>query len=393
MLHSKVFVSWFRSAGELLRRKPSNDSRSRPCPPLVVVVGPSPGQAGGISSVMSYLRTEVEQRDEYDLMFVNTLKGGRWSFTQFSVSVAQTAWYIVSSRAKHRPVIAHLNVSVRGSTYRKWFISLFCMLSGTPYVLHLHGGRYPRFFRSSTRPVRLVTLALFARASRVVVLGTTWRDFVVKDLGVKPGHVAVVPNGTPKPQAASLLEPKQLGAPVCVVFSGRLDAKKGVYDLLQAADSLYADFQNFKILLMGDSRDSSLLSELRSRPYCEVVGWLPHGQVVDQLTSADIFALPSHDEGLPMAMLEAMSLGLPVIVTAVGAIPDVIVDGREGYLIEPRDIPGLTTALRSLVLDASLRRKMGEAAYHRWQTELGSDRMARSIESQWQSALNSTNVS
>lgn len=355
--------------------------------PLILILGPAPGQAGGVSSVMSYLQSEVEPHEKYDLIFINTVRADRWSVGRFLTAILKTAWILGMARLKRRPVAVHLNVSVRGSTYRKWVFSLVCKTFATPYVFHLHGGRYAGFLAGSSAFVRMITSALVQGATRVIVLGSMWRNFVISELDVPESKVAVIANGTPK----IVLTPERadMNNKVRVIFSGRLDEKKGVADLIQAADYLYKEFTDFELVFMGDSRDSSLLAEVESRPYSVVTGWLPHDQVVEQLALGDIFVLPSHDEGFPMAMVEAMSLGLPVIVTSVGAIPDAVIDGREGYLIEPRDIQGLTRSLRSLVLNNSLRQEMGHRAYKRWKTQLDSALMARSIESQWDAALSS----
>lgn len=354
--------------------------------PMIVIIGPAPGQAGGVSSVMSYLKSEVEPRREYDLKFINTVRSDRWSVGRFLTAILKTVWILGRARLMRRRVAVHLNVSVRGSTYRKWVFSLVCRVFATPYVFHLHGGRYAGFLADSSAVVRMITSVLVRGATRVIVLGSIWRDFVVSELDVPESKVAVIVNGTPRIVPAAAVRTGS-NSKVRVIFSGRLDAKKGVADLIQAADSLYEEFAEFELVFMGDSRDSSLLAEVESRPYSIVTGWLAHDQVVEQLALCDIFVLPSHDEGFPMAMVEAMSLGLPVIVTSVGAIPDAVVDGREGYLIEARDVQGLTRSLRSLVLDGSLRQEMGRSAYSRWKTQLDSELMARNIESQWDAAL------
>lgn len=370
------------SAQGLLRR-PRESSERRP---LVVVVGPAPGQAGGISSVMSYLEMETARASSYEVRFIDTMKNGRWSITKFMRVSLETIIAILVCRASLRPAVFHLNVSTGGSTYRKWFISRLCKISSTPYVVHLHGSKYRKFFAQTSPLVRNIVLMLFGSADSVIVLGKIWQDYVVDELGVESSRVAVIANGTPElpdmPRQRSGKSEK-----VRVVFSGRLSEQKGVPELLKAADLIYESFQDFEIVLMGDSRDAELLSEARSRPYSLVTGWLSHEQVVQHLASADVFTLPSHDEGLPMAMIEAMSLGLPVIVTRVGAIPDVIENGKEGYLIEAGDSLALSASIKSLVVDHSLRQEMGRHAYNRWLTELGSGQMACLIEDQWNAAL------
>lgn len=365
-----------------LKASPVNGDRG----PTVVIVGPAPGQAGGISSVMSYLDAETRSNSQFDVIFLDTLRKGHWSVAKFVGVATRSAWIVAKSKIASRQVIFHLNVSTGGSTYRKWFVSRLCRLSLTPYVVHLHGSKYRTFFAESSPLVRRIVVSLFGSAETTIVLGRIWRDYVVEELGVDKKRVAIVANGTPA-IARVPCEGVDTREKIRVVFSGRISEQKGVPELLQATDRVYEEFQDFELVLMGDSRDESLLSQARSRPYCVVTGWLAHEDVIRELASSHVFTLPSHDEGLPMAMIEAMSLGMPVIVTTVGAIQDVIEDGREGYLVGPGDIGALSVAIESLVRDGSLREEMGKKAYERWRSELDSGQMARLIKLQWNAAL------
>lgn len=360
-----------------------NDEHRRP---RVVIVGPAPGQAGGISSVMSYLDAEIKTNSQFDVLFLDTLRKGRWSVTKFASVATRSLWIIAASKIASRQVVFHLNVSTGGSTYRKWIVSRLCRLSSTPYVVHLHGSKYRTFFAKSGPLVRHVILSLFGSAETTIVLGRVWRDYVIEKLGVENQRVAVVANGTP---AIARIPRKDVDTSdkIRVAFSGRISEQKGVPELLEAADRVYEAFPGFELLLMGDSRDEHLLTQARSRRYCTVTGWLTHESLVSELSSSHVFTLPSHDEGLPMAMIEAMSLGIPVVVTTVGAIEDVIEDGGEGYLVRPGDVESLTAAIESLVRDKSLREEMGRKAYERWFSELDANRMARRIEVQWAAAL------
>jgi glycosyltransferase involved in cell wall biosynthesis len=94
----------------------------------------------------------------------------------------------------------------------------------------------------------------------------------------------------------------------------------------------------------------------------EFLGWIDGAAKAQALAEATVYALPSYMEGLPMGVLEAMAVGLPVVATTVGGIPDVIEDGVTGLLIEPGDQDGLARALSLLLSDAALRHRMGAAA-------------------------------
>jgi len=82
---------------------------------------------------------------------------------------------------------------------------------------------------------------------------------------------------------------------------------------------------------------------------------------LDLLAQASIFILPSYQENLPVALLEAMAMGLPVVTTPVAGIPDMVEEGRNGFLVPPGDYAGLAERLVRLAHDPALRRSMGEA--------------------------------
>ena len=105
------------------------------------------------------------------------------------------------------------------------------------------------------------------------------------------------------------------------------------------------------------------------------------------LAEADCLVLPSYAEGLPMAILEGMAYGLPIIATRVGAIPEVITDGVEGFLVEPGDIESLADRLLRLSMDAELREQMGIAARRRVEADHSLDVMVEGLLTVYSEAL------
>jgi glycosyltransferase involved in cell wall biosynthesis len=103
-------------------------------------------------------------------------------------------------------------------------------------------------------------------------------------------------------------------------------------------------------------------AELRIGNEVELLGWLGAPERQAELGRAAVFCLPSHAEGLPMAMLEAMAAGRPVVATPVGGIPDVVQDGANGLLVAPGQAAPLAGALARLLGDAGLRLRLGQAA-------------------------------
>jgi glycosyltransferase involved in cell wall biosynthesis len=106
----------------------------------------------------------------------------------------------------------------------------------------------------------------------------------------------------------------------------------------------------------------ALAGELGVAGRVECPGWLSTEAARAELARAELFALPSYAEGLPMALLEAMAAGKPVVVGSVGGIPSVVADDANGLLVNPGDPAGLVEALSHLLADAAARRRLGRAA-------------------------------
>ena len=138
-----------------------------------------------------------------------------------------------------------------------------------------------------------------------------------------------------------------------VGYLGALEDKKGIEDLLQAAEA--SGVPRVQVALAGEG---SLASRLSGR--CLLLGQLADPRPF--LRALDVFAFPSHQEALPFAVLEAMAASRPVVATRVGGIPEAVEDRVSGLLVPPRDPPALAAALRRLAEEPGLARALGQAA-------------------------------
>jgi glycosyltransferase involved in cell wall biosynthesis len=152
-----------------------------------------------------------------------------------------------------------------------------------------------------------------------------------------------------------------------VVLPARLLVDKGVREFAGAARALRVSHGDVRFVLAGevDPGNPATLSR------CEIEGWVEEGVVEwwgwrddmpDVIRRAAVICLPSYREGAPMALIEAAALGRPVVATDVPGCRQVVVDGETGILVPPRDTLALAAALSSLLGDATLRRRMGQAA-------------------------------
>jgi glycosyltransferase involved in cell wall biosynthesis len=202
-------------------------------------------------------------------------------------------------------------------------------------------------------------------------------------IGVPPERMTTVPNGVrprgpgPGPRAARAalgLDPEQ---PV-VLTVGRLAVMKGQDALVAAAALLAPRFPDAAVVLLGSGH---LHDSLRAQADGLGVGDGVHlpGHRADAralLDAADVFVLPSRHEGMPLALLEAMDAGLPVVATRVPGCTEVVVDGVTGLLVPPEDPPALAAAIARLLADPALGRRMARAGRLRYLESFTSASMA-----------------
>ena len=125
-----------------------------------------------------------------------------------------------------------------------------------------------------------------------------------------------------------------------------------------------AQRNNAELVIAGDgegARARQMIEQLGLTQSVRILDWVDEQQRDELLTKANVFVLPSYNEGLPMAMLEAMSWGLPVITTPVGGIPELISTAENGLLIAPGKIEQLSAAIQSLIESEQLRISLGNA--------------------------------
>jgi len=198
---------------------------------------------------------------------------------------------------------------------------------------------------------------LLERASRIIVLSSQWRAWVSS--AMHNPNVVCIANPMqmhPEPDAARRRN--------TLLFLGRLERAKGVFDLVDAVAELRETHPDVRLVLAGDDVDGlgRYADERGVAGAVQLAGWVGPEKKRALLDSAAVFVLPSYAEGSPISLLEAMAAGLPSVATEVGGIPDVVTDGVNGMLVRPGDVAMLTRVLRKLLDDRMLRSRLGAAA-------------------------------
>jgi glycosyltransferase involved in cell wall biosynthesis len=323
----------------------------------VLHLGPGLNVRGGVSAVE---RLIVQQRlSGLTLQHVPTMEEGTllrkgWVFARAVLALRRRLNSL-------EPLIVHIHFASYGSTLRKLILARMAASAGAPLVLHAHGGSFDEFYRRLPEFVRREVITVMQRASLFLTLSNQWRDFYIEECELAPSQVAVLPNPVRLPPAI----PDRRGRRrVQFLFLGRLGNRKGALDLVRAFGGLDPQLRARAQLVLAGDGDVASVARL-ARPLQAsvlVLPWIDATKRDELLAQSDVFVLPSRYEGMPMALLEAMASGLPVITTRVGGIPDVVCDRSEGLLVVPGDLAGLQAALTAMICDEDRRLACGARA-------------------------------
>ncbi len=277
--------------------------------------------------------------------------------------------------------IIHIHFSERGSTLRKSILILISSLFRQSIILHAHGATYKEFYTRLPQFIKSILVSLFKKC-RIIVLSKSWQNYYMDEFSLASSKVSVLYNPVELPATVPDRKGRQR---LKFIFLGRIGKRggaldiaqslvsfpkqdKGAFDLINAFAALSeVDRHHVELVLAGNgdlAAANQLVADLDLTDKITILDWLDAEQRDKLLAAADAFILPSYNEGLPMSMLESMAWGLPVIVTPVGGIPEVIIDHQNGLLVEPGVQDQLVAAMQSLIRDESLRLSLGAAGHN-----------------------------
>lgn len=361
--------------------------------PRLLIVGPLPPPLGGVQLVIDMQRRSMMAQD-FDLRVVDTSKRQlRWAVenpswkTPFYMmrDFSRLLWALI----RLRPDIALVHAAPSLSFVRDWIFMVTARLAGVKVVCHYHGTMHTRFPSGETRSGRLIGRFLMSAAHRVIVLGPTYQSEMGKawrrdDIAWAPNMADValfrsMPADTPAPW----LSPGDRA----ILFVGRLSAPKGIHDLFAAIPAVLERHPEARFVLVGvaesDAMEFVVRGEAERRGIASRVcflGSLEGREKAAAFVTSQMIVVPSWTEAFPLVIPEAMASGLPVVATRVGAIPDFVKDGKDGFLVEPKNPGVLAQAICRLLDDEELRRRIGarvrERAPHEFSIETGCGRVA-----------------
>ena len=353
-------------------------------PPRICLVAPLPPPYGGIARWTQILTAHARRTGRADLQVVDTAPRWRelhdlrpwrrWLLGGLHglALLGQVAWRLLRGCR-----VLHLTTSGQLAVHRDILMLRLARALGVRSLYHLRFGRIPELATADAPEWRRLVKALRLATTTLAIDQQTERTLRAHlpnlDLRLIPNCADVEALPTPAPLG---------GDPPTALFLGWVIPAKGIEELLQAWTALGE--ARWKLVIAGPV-EPAYHQDLAARyPLGGVAftGALPHGEAMETLAQADLFVLPSHTEGFPNVIAEAMALGRPILTTAVGAIPEML-EGGCGRVVPPREVPALQSALRDLMDDAALRESMGRAALAKLQRDYALDAVFARLLALW----------
>lgn len=321
----------------------------------VLFMGVSMKTKGGMTAVLVSYDKFIE-----NMQFIPTWKlGNKLVKSGYALQAIIRMW--MKCLIDKNIEIVHIHGAANASFYRcKIFINLAKRLN-KKVILHEHAADFVEFYQNSNDQVNI--RETLNKCDCLIVLSDSWKKYF-SSIGVDKSKISVLNNIVPPP---NFRDSPRKDNKLHLMFMGEISMRKGGFDLLQAISDNKEYFKDKLLLRMGGNEvDGDIKTFIRNHQLEDFVsyeGWISGEKKTECLNWEDVYILPSYNEGLPIAILEAMSYKHPVISTPVGGIPEVIQTKENGMLVQPGNKEEIAKAIAHYIEHPEDIKQHGEKAY------------------------------
>lgn len=346
----------------------------------VCMIVPNEAVKGGIASVVNGYRGSVLE-EHYRITYIESYQNG----TKWSKLAKALKAYLAFFRLLRRdmPDLVHVHSSFGPSFYRKMPFILWSAARGIPVVNHIHGAEFDSFYEKASEAKRRRIKRTYEKCTRLVALSAEWADRLGQI--VPRDRIDVLENYCRIPETPydTGRDKKQ------ILFLGELGERKGCFDIPVILERVKKRCPDVKLVIAGDGEMERIKGVFLEKGLSEEVsfpGWVRGKEKERLLEGSGIFLFPSYNEGMPMALLEAMAYGLGIVTTSVGGIPQLIQDGVSGFLATPGDTEALAAAVERLLTDDACLTAFGRAAREKAESAYSLERHLARLEAVYKRA-------
>lgn len=333
----------------------------------ICLVAPLPPPYGGIAHWTHMMLGYASKVEGVELVSINTAPTWRSIHANGLVvralggalQLLRDCFHITKTLCGRRFDAIHLTTSGHLAALRDLAVSYLAGWFGVGLVYHIRFGRIPTLAGGRSLEWRLIRVVM-RRAAKVILIDEATFEAVRRaELGA---NAVLIPNCVDM-DALQQAAPREEGMRTAL-FVGWVVPTKGVGELVEAWTQLNPPGWRLDIVGPCDDAYRNDLLAGRAPASLRFLGQLTHAEAMRRMAACDLFVLPSHTEGFPNVVVEAMALGRPIIATDVGAIPQMLADGA-GILVKSKDVDALAGGLERAIGDQGLRGQMAARALER----------------------------
>lgn len=293
----------------------------------VYQIGPKRTLKGGIATVINNINKSEVINKEYDIVNIETIsEKGKVTFIKS----------IIDSFFIKKDSIIHFHVASKGSFFRKYIIFKVSPKK-CKRIFHLHGGGFLNFYDNSNNKVKKMIKSMILKSDIIINVSDNMQNSLIdKFPQIKEKCVRIYNSIDYKGTNISFDEKENI-----ILFMGKLIEHKGIYDLLDVILSVKEDIRKrgwiFKIAGNGEfEKVKKFIDDNSLNDIVDVLGWIGGEEKIKLLEKSKIFIMPSHVESFGISAIEAMEKGNLVIASDKGALPEIIKNNEQGYIIKEK---------------------------------------------------------
>lgn len=264
-------------------------------------------------------------------------------------------WYMLFDKSIK---IVHIQGAAFASFERNMFFVRVGKKFGKKVIMHMHCADFESYYNPSSHKQRIVDT--INACDLYLVLSDSWKTYF-ESIGVKSDIIKVLNNTITPP---IVKEVNRSPDTFNLLYLGVIGQRKGIYDILKALKDNLEKFETkVRLRVGGNQEEDKLMAYIKDNGLQNMVtfeGFVTGDKKIECLNWADVYILPSFNEGLPIGILEAMSYGHPIISTPVGGIPEVLKDGVNGVMVEPGNVEQIANAISTFVEHKELVKEYGK---------------------------------
>lgn len=322
----------------------------------VLTIGPNYKTLGG--GIVSVLSTYAEY--DKDFLFLPTFESENnlRNILKFPLLVLNIIFLLLKNK---NISMVHIQGASYISFYRKYTIFLLCKyILRKKVIFHIHGAEFHIFYKKGNAITKKLIKHFIEKTDGIIVLSKFWKDFFSNTF--KQDNIFILNNTVPNPETFNKKDENKID----FLFLGEVGKRKGTFELIEAIKNIKKDLnKDINFYIGGNGNIDKLNSKIKEyglEEFVHYVGWISGEKKIELLKKSHVYVLPSHNEGLPISILEAMSYKMPIISTPVGGIPEVLHDKKNGILVTPGNVKEIEDALKFFIHNSSEIETMGDVS-------------------------------